>query len=244
MAWPHSQRVRAPRRRIRLSPESTPRPVRQLCRLGHRLVPARPSAAELDPAPVREALPRGPLGRRLRARLPRAARREGTALGIDDHPAQGHLGGRLPGLAGASDRRSLRLHLGRRCLPRRRPRSRVELPARRDRHPGERPDALPGPGHQHRQRLRVHGRVRDHLPDASIPLFLLPPRSPKLHAGVERANRTHTEEFHEVTDAEPDLAPLAPALRVWEATYNRVRPHQSLGYLTPAEYLASLGIDV
>ncbi|MBM4124009.1 MAG: transposase, partial [Nitrospira sp.] len=26
--------------------------------------------------------------------------------------------------------------------------------------------------------------------------------------------------------------------RVWEHTYNHVRPHQALGYLTPAEYLA------
>ena len=34
-----------------------------------------------------------------------------------------------------------------------------------------------------------------------IILFNLPPRSPKLHASVERANRTHTEEFYEVTDA-------------------------------------------
>jgi transposase InsO family protein len=32
-------------------------------------------------------------------------------------------------------------------------------------------------------------------------------------------------------------------LRAWEDTYNRVRPHQALGYLTPAEFLASLGID-
>jgi len=77
-----------------------------------------------------------------------------------------------------------------------------------------------------------------------IPLFVLPPRSPKLHGAVERANRTHTEEFYEVTDAEPDLASLQEALRDWEITYNHVRPHQALGYLTPAEYLASLGIDV
>ena len=35
-----------------------------------------------------------------------------------------------------------------------------------------------------------------------------PAESPKLHGSVERANRTHTEEFYEVTDAEPDLAAL------------------------------------
>jgi putative transposase len=77
-----------------------------------------------------------------------------------------------------------------------------------------------------------------------IRLFVLPPRSPKLHGAVERANRTHTEEFYEVTAAEPDLASFQAELRAWETVYNTIRPHQSLGYLTPAEYLASLGIDV
>ena len=77
-----------------------------------------------------------------------------------------------------------------------------------------------------------------------IRLFVLPPRSPKLHGAVERANRTHTEEFYEVTDAEPDIASLQVGLRAWETVYNTIRPHQSLGQRTPAEYLASVGIDV
>ncbi len=77
-----------------------------------------------------------------------------------------------------------------------------------------------------------------------IRLFVLPPRSPKLHGAVERANRTHTEEFYEVTTAEPDLAAFQAELLVWERVYNTIRPHQSLGYLTPAEYLASVGVDV
>ena len=77
-----------------------------------------------------------------------------------------------------------------------------------------------------------------------IALLALPPRSPKLNGSVERANRTHTEEFYEVTDAEATLAELRPALLAWETTYNTIRPHQALGYLTPAEYLASLEPDV
>jgi len=73
-----------------------------------------------------------------------------------------------------------------------------------------------------------------------ITLFNLPPRSPKLHGSVECANRTHTEEFYEVTDAAPELEALQAGLTDWEVCYNTVRPHQALGYLTPAEYLASL----
>ncbi len=80
--------------------------------------------------------------------------------------------------------------------------------------------------------------------DRGTLLLTLPPRSPKLNGSVQRANRTHTEEFYEVTDAEPDLGSLQAALRAWETTYNTIRPHQALGYLTPAEYLASLGVDV
>jgi transposase InsO family protein len=75
-----------------------------------------------------------------------------------------------------------------------------------------------------------------------IALYTLPPRSPKLNGSVERSNRTHTEEFYEVTDAEATLAGLQPALLDWEHTYNTIRPHQALGYLTPAEYLASLDV--
>ena len=77
-----------------------------------------------------------------------------------------------------------------------------------------------------------------------IRLFVLPPRSPKLHGAVERANRTHTEEFYEVTTAEPELEAFQIELRAWETVYNTIRPHQSLGYRTPAEYLASVGINV
>ena len=69
-------------------------------------------------------------------------------------------------------------------------------------------------------------------------LFVLPPRSPKLNGHVERAQRTHTEEFWECYEDELDLSSVRPPLRAWETLYNTYRPHQSLAWLTPAEYLA------
>jgi putative transposase len=69
-------------------------------------------------------------------------------------------------------------------------------------------------------------------------LFVLPLRSPKLNGQVERANRTHTEEFYEVTPCSLPIAQLNLELQAWERTYNTVRPHQALGYLTPQEFLA------
>jgi transposase InsO family protein len=70
-----------------------------------------------------------------------------------------------------------------------------------------------------------------------IRLFVLPPRSPKLNGYVERSNRTHTEEFYEVTDADFELTSLNQALLDWERVYNTIRPHQALGYLTPHQFL-------
>jgi len=70
-----------------------------------------------------------------------------------------------------------------------------------------------------------------------LPLFVLPPKSPKLNAHVERSNRTHNEEFYEV-HAESDQVPvLNRQLLRWERTYNCVPPHQSLAYLTPLEFI-------
>lgn len=70
-----------------------------------------------------------------------------------------------------------------------------------------------------------------------IQLFVLPPGSPKLNGGVERAHRTHTEEFYEVTDSDFSLNDVRPKLLQWELRYNTVRPHQSLNYLTPYKFL-------
>ena len=73
--------------------------------------------------------------------------------------------------------------------------------------------------------------------EQGIQLFVLPPRSPKLNGCVERAQRTHQEEFYEVYDGDLEIAPLGRALQYWEQVYNTLRPHQALGYLTPHQFI-------
>jgi transposase InsO family protein len=76
--------------------------------------------------------------------------------------------------------------------------------------------------------------------DRGIALYVLPPRSPKLNGRVERLNGSARREFWECHDGDLDLPSLTTALRAWETTYNTQRPHQALGYATPAAHLASL----
>jgi transposase InsO family protein len=73
--------------------------------------------------------------------------------------------------------------------------------------------------------------------EKGLPLYVLPPRSPKLNGCVERGNRTHREEFYEVYDLDWTVTGLRPDLLHWEHVYNTIRPHKSLGYLTPQEYI-------
>jgi len=70
-----------------------------------------------------------------------------------------------------------------------------------------------------------------------VPLFVLPPRSPKLNGHVERAHRTHHEEFYQETPESWSLPVLNRQLLAWEQTYNSIRPHQALDYRTPLEFL-------
>lgn len=76
--------------------------------------------------------------------------------------------------------------------------------------------------------------------ELGIKMFVLPPKSPNLNAHVERAQRTHTEEFYETRLDSLDREEAAEQLADWEYIYNNIRPHQSLGYKTPVEYLESL----
>jgi transposase InsO family protein len=82
-----------------------------------------------------------------------------------------------------------------------------------------------------------HAAFEDACRERGIRLFVLPPRSPKLNGHVERAQRTHTEEFYEVVNYPSEIPALNRALRRWEHIYNTIRPHQSLGYLTPDQFL-------
>ncbi|MDR7420326.1 MAG: integrase core domain-containing protein, partial [Armatimonadota bacterium] len=76
-----------------------------------------------------------------------------------------------------------------------------------------------------------------------IHLFVLPPRRPQLNGQVERAHRTHQEEFYDLTEVPDNLAEHNALLRAHEAVYNGIRPHQALGYLTPNEFLARYQTD-
>lgn len=76
-----------------------------------------------------------------------------------------------------------------------------------------------------------------------ILLFVLPPHSPKLNGRVERLNRTAREECYDLTLEDFTVSALSRAARRWEHTYNHIRPHQALGMLTPAQFLAQLPLE-
>ncbi len=66
--------------------------------------------------------------------------------------------------------------------------------------------------------------------------FVLPPRSPQLNRAVERAHRTHTQEFYPLTPGSREIRQLRP----WENPYNTLRPHPALGDLPPQQFLRQL----
>lgn len=73
--------------------------------------------------------------------------------------------------------------------------------------------------------------------DLGLKLFVLPPRSPKLNGRVERAHRTHLEEFYAAYPIDFSSPSLNQILEEWERIYNCVRPHRALDNLTPQEYI-------
>jgi putative transposase len=71
-----------------------------------------------------------------------------------------------------------------------------------------------------------------------IPLWVLPPHSPKLNGHVERMNRTFREEWWECYEGATDVLTMQDAGREGEKTYNEIRPHHALGMRTPVAFLA------
>jgi len=74
----------------------------------------------------------------------------------------------------------------------------------------------------------------------SIALHVLPPKSPQLNGGVERANGTWRYEFYACHDLAHPLDDLNKQLDSFSRLYNTYRPHGALRGLTPIQYLAQI----
>lgn len=72
----------------------------------------------------------------------------------------------------------------------------------------------------------------------AIALHVLPPKSPQLNGGVERANGSWRYEFYACHDLAHPLDDLNKQLDAFSRLYNTYRPHGALKALTPAQYLA------
>jgi transposase InsO family protein len=70
-----------------------------------------------------------------------------------------------------------------------------------------------------------------------LPLYLLPPRSPKLNGAVERCNGAWRYEFYAATELPRDIDKIAEHVDAFQHLYNHHRPHGALDGLTPNEYL-------
>lgn len=62
------------------------------------------------------------------------------------------------------------------------------------------------------------------------------PNYPQGNGRIERSFRTDEEEFYQVEELPADLDGLQAALLAWNQVYERVRPHQALGYKTPERF--------
>lgn len=71
----------------------------------------------------------------------------------------------------------------------------------------------------------------------NIPHYYIYPRSPKQNCYVEASHNADEHEFYQQGNAHPDIFIMRKRLKEWECIWNDERPHASLDYLTPNEYL-------
>lgn len=73
--------------------------------------------------------------------------------------------------------------------------------------------------------------------ELSLPHYFIEARHPKQNTYVENSHGFDEREFYQQGNVDKDIESMNKALEEWENTWNYVRPHQALSYLTPDEYL-------
>lgn len=70
-----------------------------------------------------------------------------------------------------------------------------------------------------------------------IPHYFIYPRTPKQNTYVENSHGSDEKEFYRQGNVCSDLAVMQTKIKGWQDTWNGIRPHEALNYLTPDEYL-------
>ncbi len=76
--------------------------------------------------------------------------------------------------------------------------------------------------------------------ELNIPHYFIYPRTPKQNTYVEVSHLADKNEFYLQGNVSYDIESMQKKLDEWEHTWNYVRPHEALDYLTPDEYLKRL----
>jgi len=105
-------------------------------------------------------------------------------------------------------------------------------------------ESLPYPIHtvQTDNGSEFHKRFQQAVKQLTIKHLWSYPKKPKTNGYVERFNWTVQDEFinYEIDTATYNLSLFDKKLQEWVEYYNQIRPHQSLGYMTPNQYLVQL----
>ncbi|MCB2170969.1 MAG: integrase core domain-containing protein, partial [Deltaproteobacteria bacterium] len=83
----------------------------------------------------------------------------------------------------------------------------------------------------------VSAAMAEWADDHGVQLDLIKPGKPTQNSYIERFNRTYREEVLDLYIFN-SLSEVRETTDRWLKEYNEVRPHESLGNLTPSEYLA------
>jgi len=73
--------------------------------------------------------------------------------------------------------------------------------------------------------------------EKELPHYFIYPRHPKQNTYVETSHLADKNEFYSQGNIGYNLETMQKKLEEWEYTWNYIRPHESLNYLTPEEYL-------
>lgn len=72
--------------------------------------------------------------------------------------------------------------------------------------------------------------------ELNIPHYFIYPRHPKQNTYVEVSQGADEREFYQQGNVSPLLEVMQLKIIEWQNTWNKIRPHESLNYLTPEEY--------